>query len=291
MKPARFSYHVAGSLKETLDLLTELGPETRVLAGGQSLVPMMNFRLVQPAHLVDINPVVELDYVRLDDGHLTIGARTRQAALERSPDVAARAPLLVEAVRHMSFPTVRPRGTAGGSLAHADPAGELPAAVLALDGDLVVAGPEGTRTVPAMEFFRGPFETAVGSQDVLTEIRVPCWPSGTGHAFLEFARAHHGFAVIGAAALVQLDGEEVVRAAVSLCGVAGVPVRAIAAEERLVGAAPTPDALEEAAQAASSGLDPPSDVQGSGAYRRKLARVFVRRALTVAVKRAKEDRS
>lgn len=269
-----------------LDLLTELGPEARVLAGGQSLVPMMNFRVAQPAHLVDINPVVELDYLRAEDGRLAIGARTRQSALERSPEVAARAPLLVEAVRHMAFPTVRHRGTVGGSLAHADPAGELAAAVLALDGELVVTGADGSRTVPAAEFFRGPFETAVGPQELLTEIRVGTWPAGTGHAFLEFARTYHAFAVVGAAALVHLDGGQVDRAAVSLCGVAGTPVRATAAEERLVGRTPTPEALEEAAVAAADGLDPPSDVQGSGAYRRKLARVFVRRALRLAVERA-----
>lgn len=269
-----------------LDLLTELGPEARVLAGGQSLVPMMNFRVAQPAHLVDINPVVELDYLQAEDGRLAIGARTRQSALERSPEVAARAPLLVEAVRHMAFPTVRHRGTVGGSLAHADPAGELAAAVLALDGELVVTGPDGSRTVPAAEFFRGPFETAVGPQELLTEIRVGTWPAGTGHAFLEFARTYHAFAVVGAAALVHLDGGQVARAAVSLCGVAGTPVRATAAEERLVGGAPTPEALEEAATAAAAGLDPPSDVQGSGAYRCKLARVFVRRALRLAVERA-----
>lgn len=286
MKPAPFSYRAASSVKEVLDLLTELGPEARVLAGGQSLVPMMNFRVAQPAYLVDINPVVELDYLKAEDGRLAIGARTRQSALERSPAVAAQAPLLVEAVRYMSFPTVRHRGTVGGSLAHADPAGELPAAVLALDGELVVTGPDGSRTVPAAEFFQGPFETAVGPKELLTEIRVGAWPAGTGHAFLEFARAYHAFAVVGAAALVHLDGGQVARAAVSLCGVAGAPVRATAAEERLVGGAPTPEALEEAAAAAAEGLDPPSDVQGSGAYRRKLARVFVRRALRLAVDRA-----
>jgi aerobic carbon-monoxide dehydrogenase medium subunit len=291
MKPAPFSYHAANSVKEVLDLLMELGSGARVLAGGQSLVPMMNFRVAQPTHLIDINPVVELDYLHAEEERLVIGARTRQSALERSSAVAVQAPLLVEAVRHMSFPTVRHRGTAGGSLAHADPAGELPAAVLALDGDLVVAGSDGSRTVPAREFFQGPFETAVGPQELLTEIRVPSWPSGTGHAFLEFARAHHGFAVVGAAALVHLEGGEVVRAAVSLCGVAGVPVRATAAEERLVGATATPDVFEEAAHVAASGLDPPSDVQGSGAYRRKLARVFVRRALSLAVERAKGGQS
>jgi carbon-monoxide dehydrogenase medium subunit len=286
MKPAPFSYHAATSVKEALDLLTELGPDVRVLAGGQSLVPMMNFRVAQPEHLVDINPVVELDYLHAEDGRLAIGARTRQAALERSPTAAAQAPLLVEAVRHMSFPTVRQRGTVGGSLAHADPAAELPAAVLAMDGELVVTGPEGSRTVPVAEFFRGPFETVVAPHELLTEIRVNAWPAGTGHGFLEFARAHHAFAVVGAAALIHLDGGLVARAAVALCGVAGIPVRATAAVDQLVGGVPTPEALEEAAAAAADGLDPPSDVQGSGAYRRKLARVFVRRALRLAVDRA-----
>jgi carbon-monoxide dehydrogenase medium subunit len=251
---------------------------------------MMNFRLAQPAHLVDINPVVELDYVHAEDGRLTVGARTRQSTLERSSAAVAQAPLLVDAVRLMSFPTVRHRGTVGGSLAHADPAAELSAAVLALDGDLVVTGPDGSRSVPAPEFFRGPFETVIGPQELLTEIRIENWPAGTGHAFLEFARAYHAFAVVGAAALVHLDGGQVDRAAVSLCGVAGTPVRATAAEARLVGSTPTPEALEAAATAAADGLDPPSDVQGSGAYRRKLARVFVRRALLLAVERANGGR-
>ena len=290
MKPAPFSYHAATSVKEALDLLTELGPDARVLAGGQSLVPMMNFRVAQPADLVDINPVVELDYIHADDGRLAIGARTRQATLERSSEVAARVPLLTEAARHMSFPTVRHRGTVGGSLAHADPAAELPAAVLALDGELVVTGPDGPRSIPAAEFFRGPFETAVGPQELLTEVRVQAWPGGTGHAFLEFARAYHAFAVVGAAALVHLDGGQVARAAVSLCGVAGTPVRATAAEEALVGRVPNPEVLEEAANAAALGLDPTSDVQGSGSYRRKLARVFVRRVLRLALERAEGGR-
>jgi carbon-monoxide dehydrogenase medium subunit len=186
---------------------------------------------------------------------------------------------------------VRHRGTVGGSLAHADPAAELSAAVLAMDGKLVVTGPDGPRTVPAPEFFRGPFETAIAPQELLTEIRVEAWPAGTGHAFLEFARAYHGFAVVGVAALVHLDGGQIARAAVSLCGVAGTPVRAAAAEERLVGRTPTPETLEEAAVAAAVGLDPASDVQGSGAYRRKLARVFVRRALRLALERANGGQS
>ncbi|MQA17567.1 MAG: xanthine dehydrogenase family protein subunit M, partial [Pseudonocardiaceae bacterium] len=234
--------------------------EARVLAGGQSLVPMMNFRVAQPAHLVDINPVAELDFLHVEGGRLTVGARARQSALERSPDVKARAPLLAEAVRHVGFSTVRHRGTVGGSIAHADPAGELPAAVLALDAELVVTGLGGTRSLPAAEFFRGPFETCIEPGELLTEIRLEPWPPGTGHAFLEFARAYHGFAVVGVAALVHLDGGRVTRAAVSLCGMAGTPVRAGAVEARLVGAAPTPETLRAAAALADDGLHPPSDV-------------------------------
>lgn len=286
MKPAPFSYHAASSVKEALDLLARLGPEARVLAGGQSLLPMMNFRVAQPPHLVDVNPVAELDYLRVEDGHLVIGALTRQSGLERSSVAAERAPLLVEAVRHVGFPTVRHRGTVGGSLAHADPAGELGAAVLALGGEVVVTGPEGSRTVTAEELFRGVFETALAPGELLTEVRVPTWPPGTGHGFVEFVRAYQGFAVVGVGALVHLDGGQVDGVAIGLCGVGSTPARASTAEQQLLGQAPTPEALEAAGAVAAEGLDPPSDIHGSGAYRRKLARVFVRRALTRAVERA-----
>ncbi len=283
MKPPPFTYHAASTAREAVALLDDLGGEGRVLAGGQSLIPLMNFRLAQPAHLVDINPVTELDYIRADDGTLSIGARTRQATLERSREAARRAPLLVEAVRLVGHPPIRHRGTVGGSLAHADPAAELPAVVLAMDGELVVMSARKQRTVSAADFFTGPFTTALGPNELLAEIRVRAWPARTGHAFLEFSRTHGNFAVVGVGVLVHLDGKRVDRAAIALCGVAGTPVRARRAEERLLGSEPTPEVVEAAAEVAEGDLRPASDLHGTAAYRRKVARACIRRGLTLAL--------
>src|SRR5689334_17337724 len=224
MKPAPFTYHRATTAKEAVDMLAAAGDDGSVLAGGQSLVPLMNFRVAQPAHLVDINWVDELDYIRVDDGWLAIGARTRQAALERSDDVARAAPLLSEAIRSVAHPPVRHRGTVVGSVVHADPAAELPACVLALDGEVVVLGPGGERRVAAREFFTGPLMTAKQTGELVTEVRVPARASDAdgGHALVEFSRRHADFAVAGAA---------VSGAAIALFGVADTPVRATGAED------------------------------------------------------------
>lgn len=291
MKPAPFVYHAVRTAREAVAVLADLRDQGRVLAGGQSLVPLMNFRLAQPAHLVDINPVAELDFIRSDNGLLAIGARTRQATLERSQEAVGRAPLLVEAVKLVGHPPIRHRGTIGGSIAHSDPAAELPAALLAMDGEIMVASARRQRTISAADFFTGPFSTALGPDELLTEIRVRAWPAGSGHAFLEFSRTHGNFAVVGAAVLLHLDGKRVDRAAIALCGVAGTPVRAVSAEKTLVGSVPTPEVQEAAAQAATAGLQPPSDVHGTAAYRRKVARAYVQRALTLALTRARGGRT
>ena len=267
MKPAPFTYHRATTAKEAVEMLAAAGDEGTVLAGGQSLVPLMNFRVAQPAHLVDINYVDELDYIRLDDGWLAIGARTRQAALERSGDVAKAAPLLSEAIRSVAHPPVRHRGTVVGSVVHADPAAELPACVLALDGELTLEGPNGERRVPAREFFTGPLMTAKQTGELVTEVRVPARNGeGGGHALVEFSRRHADFAVAGAA----VSGD-----AIALFGVADTPVRATDAEARLAGGA---DPAEIAA-AATDGLRPNGDVHGGSAYRRRVARACVERAI------------
>jgi len=267
VKPAPFTYHRATTAKEAVEMLAAAGDEGTVLAGGQSLVPLMNFRVAQPAHLVDINYVDELDYIRLDDGWLAIGARTRQAALERSGDVAKAAPLLSEAIRSVAHPPVRHRGTVVGSVVHADPAAELPACVLALDGELTLEGPNGERRVPAREFFTGPLMTAKQTGELVTEVRVPARNGeGGGHALVEFSRRHADFAVAGAA----VSGD-----AIALFGVADTPVRATDAEARLAGGA---DPAEIAA-AATDGLRPNGDVHGGSAYRRRVARACVERAI------------
>src|SRR3954452_930760 len=225
MKPAPFTYHRATSAREAVDMLAATGDDGSVLAGGQSLVPLMNFRVAQAAHLVDINYVNELDYIRIDDGAVAIGARTRQATLERSADVARAAPLLREAIGWVAHPPVRHRGTVVGSIVHAAPAAELPACLLALDGEVVLHGPGGERRVAAREFFTGPLMTAKQTGDLATEVRVPVARNGNGgHALVEFSRRHADFAVAGAA----VSGD-----AIALFGVADTPLRANEAEQRL----------------------------------------------------------
>jgi aerobic carbon-monoxide dehydrogenase medium subunit len=269
MKPAPFTYHRPAGTGEAVDMLASLSDDASVLAGGQSLVPLMNFRVAQPAHLVDINFVDELDYIRVDDGWLAIGARTRQATVERSGEVARAAPLLSEALRSVAHAPVRHRGTVVGSIAHADPAAELPAVLLVLDGEVVLRGPGGERRVPAAGFFAGPLMTARAADELVTEIRIPAANGdGGGHALAEFSRRHADFAVAGAA---------VAGGAVALFGVAGTPVRAARAEELLAGGADAPAA--DVAAAATDDLQPVSDVHGGSAYRRRVARACVERAL------------
>ena len=270
MKPAPFTYHRATSAREAVDMLASASGDASVLAGGQSLVPLMNFRVAQPAHLVDINYVDELDYIRVDDGWLAIGARTRQSAVERSEEVARAAPLMSEAMRSVAHPPVRHRGTVVGSVVHADPAAELPAVLLALDGEVVIQGPSGERRVAAADFFTGPLMTAKEAAELVTEIRVPA-ANGNGagaHALVEFSRRHADFAVAGAA---------VSGGAVALFGVADTPVRAAAAEELLAGDGAA--AAEDVAAAATDGLQPVSDVHGGADYRLRVARACVERAL------------
>jgi carbon-monoxide dehydrogenase medium subunit len=269
LKPAPFTYHRATSTREAVDMLASASDDASVLAGGQSLVPLMNFRVAQPAHLVDINFVDELDYIRLDDGWLAIGARTRQAAVERSDDVGRAAPLLTEAMRSVAHPPVRHRGTVVGSVVHADPAAELPAVLLALEGEVVMQGPSGERRVAAAEFFTGPLMTAKAAGELVTEIRFPAANgSGNGHALVEFSRRHADFAVAGAA---------VAGGAVALFGVAETPVRAARAEQLLAADAGAPAA--DVAAAATEDLAPVADVHGGSEYRRRVARACVERAL------------
>jgi carbon-monoxide dehydrogenase medium subunit len=270
VKPAPFTYHRATSAREAVDMLASASGDASVLAGGQSLVPLMNFRVAQPAHLVDINYVDELDYIRVDDGWLAIGARTRQSAVERSADVARAAPLMSEAMRSVAHPPVRHRGTVVGSVVHADPAAELPAVLLALDGEVVIQGPSGERRVAAADFFTGPLMTAKEAGELVTEVRVPAanGNGSGGHALVEFSRRHADFAVAGAA---------VSGSAVALFGVADTPVRAAAAESLLAGDGGA--AAEDVAAAATDGLQPVSDVHGGSDYRRGVARACVERAL------------
>jgi carbon-monoxide dehydrogenase medium subunit len=289
MKPPPFGYAAPASLTEAVGLLTEHAEaEARVLAGGQSLIPLMNFRLAKPGFLIDLRNVAGLSGIRQDGDVLVIGAMTRMAELERSPEVAVAAPLLAEAVGFVAHAPVRNSGTIGGSLAHADPLAELPAVALAYDAELVATGPAGSRRFPAAEFFRGPFSTDLAPDEILTEVRIPSWPGG--HAFTEFSRIHANFAVVGVAALVELDGGRIRRAALAVSGVAPTAIRAAEAERVLAGAAADAVPAAEAADAAVAGRSPVGDLHASPQTRLDLARVYLRRAIELAVSRALNER-
>jgi aerobic carbon-monoxide dehydrogenase medium subunit len=278
LKPAPFTYHRPSSTQEAVAMLADNQDDASVLAGGQSLIPLMNFRVALPGHLVDINFLDELDYIRVDDGWLAIGARVRQSALERSDLVARTAPLLSEAIKWVAHPPVRHRGTIVGSIAHADPAAELPAAVRALDGELVLRRVQGERRVSAEDFFDRPLMTTIAPGELITEVRVPAAPTPAGQAVVEIARRNADFAVAGAAVSLWANGDQ--RAAVALFGVGPAPIRAEAAERLLSETASAP--ASEVRAAAVSELKPSGDIHGSSEYRRRLAGVCVERALVRA---------
>jgi carbon-monoxide dehydrogenase medium subunit len=287
MKPPRFEYFAPRTLDEALSLLASQGDGARVLAGGQSLIPLLNFRLAHPEALIDINRIGDLAHLRTDDAGLAIGALTRQHAVERSDLVRTRVPILAEACRLIGHLPIRHRGTIGGNLAHADPASELPAVMVALEAQLSLSSTKGRRTLPADRFFVAPLTTALQTGEILTEIRIPGLPARTGGAFVEMARRAGDYALVGVAALITLDGSgRCQRARLALCGVGPTPIRARAAEEALVGQAPSGARLDEAANRAATATSPPSDVHGSAAFRTKLARHFTRQAIALAAQRA-----
>ena len=286
MKPMPFEYHPTTTLSETTALLSELGDDGRVLAGGQSLVPLMNFRLAQPEHLVDINGVQELAYIRSKNGRVSVGALARQATVERSAEVRRQVPLLAEALGFVAHPPVRHRGTVVGSIAHADPAAEMPAVAVALGARVTLASASGERTLSAEEFFLGPFETAIRPGELVKEVDYPAAGASTGSAFVEFARRHGDFAIAGAAVWLALEGARVSDVRVVLCGVGPRPLRAHAAEERLRGCVPDEAVIDEASEAAVRGLEPSGDIHGSSEYRVRVARVQARKAITAATDRA-----
>ncbi|MCW0214310.1 MAG: xanthine dehydrogenase family protein subunit M [Pseudonocardia sp.] len=289
MKPPPFEYAAPTSVAEALELLAvHAQGEARVLAGGQSLVPLMNFRLAQPGHLVDLRRIEELTRIRAEGDTLVLGAMVRQSHAEHAPEVALLAPLLAEALGYVAHPPIRNSGTVGGSLAHADPAAELPAVALALGAELVVAGPQGTRTVPAADFFVGAFSTALEPGEILTEVRIP--RRGGGHAFVEFTRTHGTFAIVGVASVIEVDGGGVTRASIALSGVDAVPVRAAAAERTLTGTVPDDATVRAAVDATVAELSPSADVHGSTETRIDIARATLRRGIELALTRAQDRR-
>ncbi len=293
MKPPRFRYYRAESLADALAALAAGGEEAKPLAGGQSLVPMLNMRLARPAVLIDLNPVLELAGMEERDGVVVVRAMTRHRAVEHSSLVAARVPLLAEAIRFVGHLPIRTRGTVGGSVAHADPAAEIPGVLVALDGEVVLTSERGARTVTADAFFVDLLTTAAEPHELVTEVVFPVIPEHSGTAWLEVARRHGDYALVGVGAVVTLDaaGETVREARLAFIGVGGRPLRARQAEAALRGASVAEETWREAAELVRRELDPPSDIHASATYRRFVAGVLAERALRLAAERAKKGRS
>jgi carbon-monoxide dehydrogenase medium subunit len=286
VKPSRFEYHAPSTVGEAVALLDEHGFDAKILAGGQSLVPMMSLRLASFAHLVDLNGVDELTTITRANGHLRIGAGVRQATAEHDATVAEAAPLVAAAIPHIGHFQIRNRGTIGGSIAHADPASELPAVCLALGATMEATGPSGTRDIAADDFFVSTWESALAENEILTAVRFPVWEGASGFAIEEVARRSGDFALVGAAVGVTLDGDTVTRAGIGLFGVGSTPMRSTEGEAALLAAGAAGD-LAEVGRAAAASLTPNDDLHASGEYRKKVAAVVVARALRRAIEEAR----
>ena len=287
MKPPVFEYVAVRSTEEALAELVRHGEDAKLLAGGQSLMPILNMRLASPRRLVDLNRVAELAYITERDGGVAIGAMTRQRAVEKSALIAERVPLVAEAIPWVGHFQVRNRGTIGGSLAHADPAAELPAVAACLDARVSARGPGGTRTLTADQLYATYLTTTLAADEILTEVWFPAARPATGYAWLEFARRHGDYALAGVAAAVALAGDRIAEARLALTGVAARPVRASEAERRLAGQRLDDAVLETACDAVRQAIDPPADIHGTSDYRRHLAGVLTTRALRLAAERAR----
>jgi len=291
MKPAPFEYHVPNSIEQALELIREHGDEAKILAGGQSLVPAMNFRVVQPSVLVDINRVPELGYIREDGGVLRVGAMTRERQLEFDPLIAKRTPLLAEALPFIAHPQIRNRGTIGGSLVNADPAAELPVLMLALDARVKVRKVTGERWIEADDFFVGMFTTALDADEMLVEIELPAMPERTGWSFMEVSPRAGDYALMGVAALATLDeGGKCRRAKLVYLNAGDGPVNAHEAAGLLEGEMVDEKRIESAAgHASESEITPFGNVHTSPEFQRHLAKVLTKKALTQALRRAMEN--
>ena len=289
MKPSSFEYHAPRSAAEAVGLLAELGDEAKVLAGGQSLIPMLALRLAVFEHLVDVGRVDELVGIERRNGSLWVGAGTTEAAVERSAEVADAVPLLSRATPYIGHFQIRSRGTVGGSIAHADPAAEYPAVALALDAEMDVVSPRGRRTVPAAEFFTGLWSTDLAPDELLAGTSFPVWSGRCGFAVEEFARRHGDFALAGAVVAVELEADDTVRrSAVGLIGLGGTPLRAAEAETLFAGRPVGEVDAEAVGRAATAGLDRvPADMHGSAAYRIRVGAAMVARAWTAASEEAR----
>ncbi len=287
MIPGEFDYHVPATLDEAVALLGELGDDAKILAGGQSLIPAMRFRLAAPEALIDINRIAGLAYIREEAGHLAIGSMTRESEVDESTTVRDRYPLLADTARVIADPLVRNLATVGGNIAHADPANDHPATLLAYNATVAAHGPNGQRTIAIDDFFTGLFENALGDQEILTEIRIPAPESGAGGAYLKFERKVGDYAISAVAVQLTMSGDTCTAARIGLTNVSAVPMRATDAEQAIVGQTINEAALEAAGRAAAAQCDPSPDLRGGVDYKRDVTRVLTKRAITKAMERAR----
>src|SRR5512133_2386465 len=289
MKPVKFDYYAPSSVTEALDTLAELGYDGKVLAGGQSLIAAMNFRMARPAALVDLNNIPELSYIRpATDGSVAIGTMTRVNTVEHDSEVSKRFPLLAEVSKYIAHPQVRRRGTFGGAIAHADPAGQLPSIAVAMDANILIRGKGKERWVKAPELIIGPFMTVIEPEEMLAEVVLPANPPHTGSNYSQVSRQSGGYAQAAVASVVTMDGDKVKNVRLVLMSVGEVPILSQKAVEIMVGIKPTADVLKTVAEAvATSEIDPATDLHATADYRRTLIRVLVTRSLAESIARAK----
>ncbi|MGD9031494.1 MAG: xanthine dehydrogenase family protein subunit M [Desulfobacteraceae bacterium] len=288
MKPSAFEYFAPNTVKEAVGLLEKYEDEAKILAGGQSLVPIMNFRLGRPEVLLDINGIKDLDYIREEGEALFIGALTRERDLELSPLVKEKCPILAQAVSFIGHVPIRNRGTVGGSLVHADPSSELPTVICCLNGEMKVVGPSGERALEPEEFFLTYLTTSLEPSEILVEVRIPTLPQNTAWSFVELTRRSGDFAIVGVATLLFMEDDGVCREArIALGGVAPTPIRAEEAEELLSGQVITEELIKKAGAEAAEATETEPDYHASAEYRKDMARVFVQRGLHEALSRLK----
>jgi aerobic carbon-monoxide dehydrogenase medium subunit len=286
MIPPSFDYHAPGTIPEAIALLGRLGDEAKILSGGQSLLPLLKLRFARPAHLVDIGRIPGLDYIKEEGGFLKIGALVREAALEASPLIQAKYPILADTAKVIADPLVRNLATVCGNLAHGDPANDHPATMLALGAEVVATGPKGARTIPIGQFFTGIFSTALQPDEILTEIRIPTPPPGSGGAYAKLERKVGDFATAAAAVQLTLKDGAVQKAGIGLTSVAPTPIEAKDAAAFLAGQKPDEATLAEAGRRAAAATKPTADRRGAVEYKKEMARVLTVRALRKAVQRA-----
>jgi carbon-monoxide dehydrogenase medium subunit len=291
MIPPSFDYHVPNNVNDAIGMLKRYGSEAKILSGGMSLIPLMKLRLTEPAHLIDINRISGLDHIKEADGFLRIGALVREADLEKSELIRGKYPLLLDTTLVIADPLVRNRATIGGNLAHGDPANDHPATMLALEAEIAVVGPQGERKIPAASFFTDLFTTALRSDEILTEIRIPLSSAGSGGAYFKLERKVGDFATAGVAAQLMVGKDDVCeRVGIGLTNVGVTPIRAIMAEEALRGKKIDSKSIKRAAELAAQESQPTADLRGSEGYKRDLVRVLTLRALNRALERSREGK-